>query len=126
MDAWILKVTNLTKRYGPGCSYCTVLTGPEQSNRCPICSTVTACEKINFVLKQGEVLGIVGESGSGKSTLMQIVNLSLPADDGEVWYRERDEYGCLREEPVNLLTLDKYTRRTFRNQRLGIVYQRPE
>ena len=157
MDTWILKATNLNKRYGLGCSYCTVLTGPERSNRCPICGTVTACSKINFVLEHGEVLGIVGESGSGKSTLMQIVNLSLPADDGEVWYRERDKHvsvpssgsrkdidsrhlpggkvytpnpnessGNALEEPVNLLMLDKYTRRAFRNQRLGIVYQRPE
>src|SRR5271169_5479379 len=121
MDAWILKATDLTKRYGSGCSYCTVLTGREKSNRCPICNTVTACAKINFVLKQGEVLGIVGESGSGKSTLMQIVNLSLPADDGEVWYRERVKHGYSLEEPVDLLTLDKYTRRAFRNERLGIV-----
>src|SRR5437016_3806619 len=102
MDAWILKADNLTKRYGPGCSYCTVLTGLAQSNRCPVCSTVTACAKINFVLKQGEVLGIVGESGSGKSTLMQIVNLSLPADDGEVWYHGRGKHGDLLEEAVDL------------------------
>jgi putative phosphonate transport system ATP-binding protein len=126
MDAWILKATNLTKRYGPSCMYCAVLTGPEQSNRCPICGTVIACAKINFVLKQGEVLGIVGESGSGKSTLMQIVNLSLPTDDGELWYRERDKQKPFQKEPVNLLTLGKYTRRVFRNERLGIVYQRPE
>src|SRR6516225_3489427 len=109
METWILKATDLTKRYGRGCTYCTVLTGPAQSNRCPVCGTVTACAKINFVLKKGEVLGIVGESGSGKSTLMQIVNLSLPADEGEVWYRESDEHRDFPEEPVNLLTLDKYT-----------------
>lgn len=126
MDTWILKVTDLTKRYGPGCSYCSVLTELAQSNRCPICGTVTACAKINFTLKQGAVLGIVGESGSGKSTLMQIVNLSLPAEDGEIWYREYDEQSPFPVEPVNLLTLGKYTRRVFRNQRLGIVHQRPE
>jgi putative phosphonate transport system ATP-binding protein len=126
METWILKATNLTKRYGPGCSYCSVLAVPALGNRCPVCGTVTACAKIDFTLKQGEVLGIVGESGSGKSTLMQIVNLSLAADDGEIWYRERDEHGGFQAEPVNLLTLDKYARRVFRNQRLGIVYQRPE
>src|SRR5260370_4464753 len=124
METWILKVQHLNKRYGPGCSYCAALTRPEQSNRCPVCGTVTACAKIDFALERGEVLGIVGESGSGKSTLMQIVNLELPADDGEVLYREIDEHGS--ETPVNLLTLDKYTQRTFRNERLGIVYQRPE
>src|SRR5262249_17691550 len=105
------------------------LTGPQRSNRCPVCGTIIACANVNFVLAKGEVLGIVGESGSGKSTLMQIVNLSLPADGGELWYRELDEHAQFvqpQEGPVDLLTFDKYTRRTFRNQRLGIVHQRPE
>jgi putative phosphonate transport system ATP-binding protein len=124
METWILKVQHLSKRYGLGCSYCSAMTGPEHGNRCPICGTVTACENIHFALDQGEVLGIVGESGSGKSTLMQIVNLALPADKGEVLYREIS--GVSPETPINLLTLDKYTQRTFRNERLGIVYQRPE
>ena len=126
MKTWILKVNNLTKRYGPGCSYCEAFHTPERSNRCPICGTITANARISFTLEQGEVLGIVGESGSGKSTLMQMVNLGLAADDGEIWYREIGKHELPQEEPVNLLTLDKYARRTFRNERLGIVYQRPE
>jgi putative phosphonate transport system ATP-binding protein len=124
METWILKVEHLGKRYGSGCSYCSILTGPEQNNRCPVCGTVTACTNINFALDQGEVLGIVGESGSGKSTLMRIVNLALPADRGEVFYREIHDHGA--EMPINLLKLDKYVARTFRNERLGIVHQRPE
>ncbi|MBV9258428.1 MAG: ATP-binding cassette domain-containing protein [Ktedonobacteraceae bacterium] len=126
MKTWILKVNNLTRRYGPGCSYCEAFHTPERSNRCPICGTITANARISFTLEQGEVLGIVGESGSGKSTLMQMVNLGLAADDGEIWYREIGKHELPQEEPVNLLTLDKYARRTFRNERLGIVYQRPE
>lgn len=118
---WIVKGSKLTKRYGPGCAYCADLAGPEQSNRCPVCGTVTACAKIDFELAKGEILGIVGESGSGKSTLMQIVNLNLPVDSGELWWREEDVIPT-----IDLLTLDKYARRAFRNQRLGIVYQRPE
>lgn len=120
---WVLKGSNLTKRYGHGCPYCVALHGPEQSNQCPVCGTVTACAKVSFDLEQGEILGIVGESGSGKSTLMQMVNLSLAADSGELWYRELAENAGPK---VDLLTLDKYGRRAFRNQRLGIVYQRPE
>src|SRR2546421_62693 len=124
METWLLKVQHLSKRYGSRCSYCSTLTGPEQKNRCPVCGTVTACADIHFALNQGEVLGIVGESGSGKSTLMQIVNLALPADSGEVFYREIHEYGSAA--PIDLLTLDKYAARSFRNERLGIVHQRPE
>jgi len=124
---WVLKAHNLQKRYGHSCSYCAALTGPDKGNRCPICGTVIACADINFMLTQGEVLGIVGESGSGKSTLMQMVNLTLPADSGELWYRELNEqHRVSGEEEQDLLQLDKYTRRVFRNERLGIVHQRPE
>ncbi len=122
---WVIEGRDLRKRYGHGCSYCDTLTRVEQGNRCAACGSITACAGITFALARGEILGIVGESGSGKSTLMQLVNLALPADSGELWYREPNETGAERA-PVNLLTLDKYARRTFRNQRLGIVYQRPE
>ncbi len=123
---WVLAAEQLTKRYGAGCSYCESLTGAERGNRCPVCGTVTACAGVSFMLEQGEILGIVGESGSGKSTLMQLVNLVVPADSGALWYREVNASGQLVDEPIDLLTLDRYARRTFRNQRLGIVHQRPE
>ncbi|BCL77740.1 ABC transporter ATP-binding protein [Ktedonobacteria bacterium brp13] len=123
---WVLKADRLTKRYGSGCSYCSVLIDPDHGNRCPVCGTVIACADVSFTLGRGEVLGIVGESGSGKSTLMQIMNLSLPVDEGELLFQEMDSQGHASAGPVNLLTLDKYARRVFRNERLGIVYQRPE
>ncbi|QBD76383.1 ATP-binding cassette domain-containing protein [Ktedonosporobacter rubrisoli] len=120
----ILQGSNISKRYGSGCPYCPALTGPEHNtSQCPVCGTVTACSGINFSIEQGEVLGLVGESGSGKSTLMQAVNLSLAVDSGELWYREPQQP---TGAPIDLFTLDKYARRLFRNQRLGIVHQRPE
>lgn len=127
-NGWIVQGRSLTKRYGSGCTYCAVLREPEQSNQCPVCGTVTACANINFKLARGEILGIVGESGSGKSTLMQIVNLSVPADSGELLYREvtEEEKSGIEAPLVDLLGLDKFARRAFRNERLGIVYQRPE
>lgn len=126
---WIVKGNNLTKRYGPGCAYCTHRThltnrsDPDESNHCPVCGTVTACSHINFALAKGEILGIVGESGSGKSTLMQIVNLVLPVDSGELWWNEGEGDDT---QAIDLLALDKFARRAFRNERLGKVYQRPE
>jgi putative phosphonate transport system ATP-binding protein len=122
-ENWILKASHLTKRYGTGCAYCAALTGPEQNTgQCRICGAVIACADLNFQLEQGQILGIVGESGSGKSTLMQLVNLSVPATGGELWFREPQPEAV----PVNLLELDKFARRAFRNERLGIVHQRPE
>ncbi|SRR5579883_180772 len=124
---WMLEAHRLTKRYGPGCPHCAAHTGPEKGNRCPFCGTVYACSQVDFSLKKGEILGIVGESGSGKSTLIQLVHLTVPADDGQLWYRGSDESEQGNDRaPLDLLTLDTYARRQFRNHQLGIVYQRPE
>jgi len=121
---WVLKGSNLNKHYGPGCPYCSTLTGPDHNtSQCPLCGTVHACVNIDFAIAPGEILGIVGESGSGKSTLMQLVNLSLPADTGTLFYQEPN---APTESAIDLLQLDRYARRSFRNERMGIVHQRPE
>jgi putative phosphonate transport system ATP-binding protein len=102
---WVLKADKLTKRYGPGCVYCSTLTGPEQGNRCPMCGTVIACADVSFTLGRGEVLGIVGESGSGKSTLMEIINLNLPADDGKLLFQDLDKQGNVTGAPTSCISV---------------------
>lgn len=47
----MIKVENLTKRYGP----------------------VTAIEDISFNVEEGEILGFLGPNGAGKSTTMRII-----------------------------------------------------
>lgn len=122
-DSWVLNVQNLHKQYGDGCTRCASHTGStHNTSQCPYCQTVHACVAANLTIYHGEVLGIVGESGSGKSTLMQLINLSVPASQGHIWYREPHNTA----EAVDLLTMDAFTRRHFRNDRLGIVHQRPE
>lgn len=122
--SWVINVENLSKQYGTGCPHCHKYTGPSQSSsQCPICNTVYACVNANFTLHEGEVLGIVGESGSGKSTLLQMVNLATRPDSGHIWYREPREQDA---DIVDLPAMNAYAARVFRNDRLGIVYQRPE
>ncbi|MFZ9858932.1 MAG: ATP-binding cassette domain-containing protein [Roseiflexaceae bacterium] len=121
---WVIHVENLSKQYGAGCTHCHKYTGPLHGNsQCPFCNTVYACVNANFTLHEGEVLGIVGESGSGKSTLLQMVNLATRPDSGHIWYREPQEDN---PEIVDLPAMNAYAARVFRNDRLGIVYQRPE
>ncbi len=124
IPTWVLRVDGLTRRFGVGCPRCTDSVGPaHERSQCPWCATVHACTAASFTLARGEVLGIVGESGSGKSTLLQMLNLTSPADAGAIWYREPTDPAA---PPIDLLRLDRYAMRQFRNDRLGIVHQRPE
>ena len=127
-EEWVLRAEDLAKRFGPGCPYCPTLTGPEHhTSQCPMCGTVTACSAITFHLDRGEILGLVGESGSGKSTVMQLVNLTLEADGGHLWFRDPlVDAANGPVAPLDLRQLSRAERRAFRNQRLGIVHQRPE
>ncbi len=121
IDNHVLRVEGLHKRFGPACPDCQRLTGPHAGrSRCPRCGTVWACVDVSFQLEAGEVLGVVGESGSGKSTLLQMLNLALHPDSGHLWYYEEGK------QPCDLLTLNRYEMRLFRNNRMGIVHQRPE
>ncbi len=52
----ILKMMNITKRFGP----------------------ITVFKNVNLELHQGEVLALVGENGAGKSTLMNILSGTYP------------------------------------------------
>ncbi|WP_298817423.1 ATP-binding cassette domain-containing protein [Chloroflexus sp.] len=121
LENWLLRVERLHKHFGPTCPDCHRLTGPDNGrSRCPRCGTVWACVDVNIQLEAGEVLGIVGESGSGKSTLLQMIYLALRPDSGHIWYRDEGE------PARDLVSLNRYEARVFRNSRIGIVYQRPE
>lgn len=115
-----MKVRNVTKRYGKGCSQCDELTGPAfGSNICSVCGSIVACSNINFDLYPGEILGIVGESGSGKSTFVKMLYFDEQATSGQVFL---DCYDGMQE---NILTLNNEKKRWIRNHLMGMVYQHP-
>ncbi|MEW6719552.1 MAG: ATP-binding cassette domain-containing protein [Thermodesulfobacteriota bacterium] len=129
----LIRVRGLTKRFGAGCAHCRRATGPDrETNRCPHCGSVLACNDVSFDLYPDEALGVVGESGSGKSTLVRLLHFEWEATggtaslhrqaagggppglfpDGEAWSR-------------NLLELSSFRKRQLRNAMMGIVYQNP-
>jgi simple sugar transport system ATP-binding protein len=50
---------------------------------------VTALEKVNFSLFQGEVLGVVGDNGAGKSTLMKMLSGLYAPSEGRIVFEGR-------------------------------------
>ncbi|MFZ6861025.1 nitrate/sulfonate/bicarbonate ABC transporter ATP-binding protein [Undibacterium sp. Ji67W] len=50
-------------------------------------------DKVDFQLKEGEIVALLGKSGSGKSTLLRIMAGLIPADKGKVAYRDKPIFG---------------------------------
>ncbi|MDR2741025.1 MAG: ATP-binding cassette domain-containing protein [Treponema sp.] len=44
-----------------------------------------ALQRINFQIREGEVIGLVGPNGAGKSTLIKIITGVLPPTSGEIY-----------------------------------------
>ena len=43
----------------------------------------TALDKVNLVIKQGEIIGVIGTNGCGKSTLLRIISGIYPPNQGQ-------------------------------------------
>ncbi|MHA8073204.1 ABC transporter ATP-binding protein [Aquirufa sp. HETE-40SA] len=69
-------------------------------------------DNISLQVKESEMVSILGPSGSGKSTLLQIMGLLMKADSGRI-YLDGIDYSSLTERD----------QATFRNQKLGFVFQ---
>lgn len=73
---------------------------------------ILALRNINFSIYPGEFITIVGPSGSGKSTFLNLVGLIDTPTKGTIEY----EGGDIAKMSDNDIT-------TFRNQKVGIVFQ---
>jgi peptide/nickel transport system ATP-binding protein len=78
----------------------------------------TAVKQVNFNIKQGKVLGIVGESGSGKSvtsfSIMRLLDESNSRIHGEIEF-----------DQVNLLALSPAAIRSYRGNKIAMIFQEP-
>ena len=129
----LIRIRGLTKRFGQGCDHCLETTGPEHdTNLCPRCGSVMACNDVSFDLFRNEALGVVGESGSGKSTLVRLLHFEWEASEGSMelhrsvgtdtvpeMFAGDSDYSC------NLFGLSHFQKRQLRNALMGIVYQNP-
>ena len=90
----ILRVENLTKKYGKGES------------------EVIAVDNVSFSVEKGEFLAIVGSSGSGKSTLLHLLGGVDRPTSGKVYVDGKDIYS-LSDDNLAI----------FRRRQVGIIYQ---
>ena len=90
----MLEVDGISKTYGTPASELRVL------------------EDVSFAVGPGQRLAIMGPSGSGKSTLLAIIGGLEPPTTGSVQLDGVDPYA-----------VDAARRATFRNERIGFVFQ---
>ncbi|MDR3120206.1 MAG: ATP-binding cassette domain-containing protein, partial [Clostridiales bacterium] len=90
----LLKIENLSKRYGIGDA------------------TVKALDDVSFTVEKGEFVAIVGASGSGKSTLLHLIGGVDRPDGGKVTLDGTDMY-----------QLDESKLAIFRRRQIGLIYQ---
>lgn len=90
----ILRVENLSKKYGKGES------------------EVVAVDNVSFSVEKGEFLAIVGSSGSGKSTLLHLLGGVDRPTSGKVYVDGKDIYS-LSDDNLAI----------FRRRQVGIIYQ---
>ena len=90
----ILRVENLTKKYGKGES------------------EVVAVNDVSFTVDKGEFVAIVGSSGSGKSTLLHLIGGVDRPTSGKVYVEGKDIYS-LNDDDLAI----------FRRRNIGLIYQ---
>ena len=94
MDAPLIKLKNITKRYGEGEAAFLALKG------------------VSFEVHQGEFLAVMGPSGSGKSTTMNIIGALDRPTGGEYLFKG-----------VHVETMTRDERALLRRQHMGFVFQ---
>ncbi|HID87196.1 MAG TPA: ABC transporter ATP-binding protein, partial [Anaerolineae bacterium] len=87
----LLEVQGLTKRFGG----------------------LTAVNRLDFHLDEGEILGMIGPNGAGKTTVFNLITGIYPPDEGEIMLNGRSLLG-LRPHVITELGIA----RTFQNIRL--------
>ena len=90
----ILKVENLTKKYGKKDT------------------EVVALDNVSFSVNKGEFVAIVGASGSGKSTLLHLIGGVDKPTSGKVYINGTDSY-----------SLNNDNLAIFRRRQVGLIYQ---
>ncbi len=84
-----------------------------------VVGTVRAVDKINFFIREGEILGLVGESGCGKTTTGRCILRIIEPTSGEIIFKMNNE-----DKPINMASLDKNELKKARKN-MAMIFQDP-
>ena len=87
--------------------------------------TVTAVDHVSFSVEPGQIVGIVGESGSGKSVTALSVMRLIPDPPGRITSGRILYTLHAGTQPVDLLTLSEKAMRSYRGNRISMIFQEP-
>ena len=73
----------------------------EMRNITKIFPGVVANDKVNLIVKQGQIHALLGENGSGKSTLMSILCGLYSPTEGEIWINGKLENFTSPKDAIN-------------------------
>src|SRR5690554_4336058 len=79
---------------------------------------IYALDGADFILGQGQIVGLVGESGSGKTTLGMAIGRLLPSNSCR-------ETGDLLFDGKSVFKRNDQEIRSLRQERLGFIFQNP-
>src|SRR5467141_1671648 len=52
--------------------------------------TFRAVDRVDFTVREGEVLALIGSNGAGKTTLVNLISGLFPPDSGQILFRDAD------------------------------------
>ena len=58
-------------------------------------------DRLEYVFKRGERIGIIGKNGTGKSSFLNIITQKLPVDSGKVVVGETIKFGYYTQDGIN-------------------------
>ena len=58
-------------------------------------------ENITFSVNKNDKIAIVGDNGVGKTTLLKIINKTIEADSGFIYYEDASSIGYLSQKVIS-------------------------